>query len=172
MHDERFWEVVEYAEDLKMDMPNYFIEWTPLFDEMSPNAGPWEYKDPKKTEFLANHNCEMQQTVPKPGKRSYRNVSYNYYRGDNDHFVNPTNSNDIIVNRQNFFEGWECNVGDCIFINPVGEISLASCGQGGVVGHILEDVSNVGPKTIICGKHHCHCGTDIIIPKVKKALTL
>ena len=172
MHDERFWEVVEYAEDLKMDMPNYFIEWTPLFDEMSPNAGPWEYKDPKKTEFLATHSCEMQQTIPKPGKRSYRNVSYNYYRGDNDHFTNPTNSNDIIINRQNFFEGWECNVGDCIFINPTGEISLASCGQGGVVGHILEDVSNVGPKTIVCGKHHCHCGTDIIIPKMKKALTL
>jgi hypothetical protein len=56
-------------------------------------------------------------------------------------------------------------VGDCIFINPVGEMSLASCGMGGYVGHILDDINRVGPKQIICEKEHCHCGTDIIIPK-------
>lgn len=167
MHEERFWEIVEFAEELKAEMPNYFIEWTPLFDEMSTNASPWEYKDSKKAEFLATHNCESQQTVPKPGKRSYRNVSYNRYEGDNDQYSKPTNSNEIIVRRENFFKGWKCNVGDAIFINPVGEISLASCGQGGTVGHILEDVSNVGPKQITCFKEHCHCGTDIIIPKFK-----
>ena len=167
MHEERFWEVVEFAEELKSVMPNYFIEWTPLFDEMSTNAGPWEYKDKKKAEFLDTHNCESQQTVPKPGKRSYRNVSYNRYEGDNDRYSNPTNSNEIIVRRENFFKGWKCNVGDAIFINPVGEISLASCGQGGTVGHILDDVTNVGPKQITCFKDHCHCGTDIIIPKFK-----
>jgi len=167
MHEERFWEIVEYAEELKSVMPNYFIEWTPLFDEMSTNAGPWEYTDKKKAEFLDTHNCESHETVPKPGKRSYRNVSYNRYEGDNDRYSNPTNSNEIIVKRENFFKGWQCNVGDAIFINPVGEISLASCGQGGTVGHILEDVSKVGPKQITCFKEHCHCGTDIIIPKFK-----
>jgi hypothetical protein len=75
------------------------------------------------------------------------------------------NSNEVIVAGNNFFSGWKCNVGDAIFINPVGEMSLASCGMGGNVGHILKDISRAGPKQITCNKEHCHCGTDIIIPK-------
>ena len=161
MHEERFWEVVEYGEHLKTVMPNYFIEWTPLFDEMSVNAGPWQYKDSEKKKFIDAHNVEMNFTLPKPYKES-KAVSYNKYE---DHSRSTTNSNEIIVNGQNFFKGWVCNVGDAIFINPTGDVSLASCGQGDQVGHILEDISRVGPKQIICGKEHCHCGTDIIIPK-------
>jgi organic radical activating enzyme len=161
MHEERFWEVVEYGEHLKTVMPNYFLEWTPLFDEMSVNAGPWQYKDPEKKKFIDAHNVEMNFTLPKPYKES-KAVSYNKYE---DNSRSPTNSNEIIVNGQNFFKGWVCNVGDAIFINPTGDVSLASCGQGDQVGHILEDISRVGPKQIICGKEHCHCGTDIIIPK-------
>jgi organic radical activating enzyme len=161
MHEDRFWEVVEYGEHLKTVMPNYFLEWTPLFDEMSVNAGPWKYKDPAKKKFIDEHNVEMNFTVPKPYKES-KAVSFNKYE---DHSRTPTNSNEIIVNGQNFFKGWVCNVGDAIFINPTGDVSLASCGQGDQVGHILDDISRVGPKQIICGKEHCHCGTDIIIPK-------
>lgn len=161
MHEERFWEVVEYGNYLKTVMPNYFIEWTPLFDEMSVNAGPWEYKDPDKKAFIDKHNVEVQFTLPKPNKQS-KAVSYNRY---DDGFKTPTNSNDIIVKGENFFKGWKCEVGDAVFINPVGQVSLASCGQGGNVGHILQDISKVGPKQIVCGKSHCHCGTDIIIPK-------
>jgi len=161
MHEERFWEVVEYGEHLKTVMPNYFIEWTPLFDEMSVNAGPWEYKDPEKKKFIDEHNVEMNFTINKPRKES-KAVSYNRY---SDGTKSPTNSNEIIVNGQNFFKDWICSVGDSIFINPSGDVSLASCGQGDKVGHILQDISAVGPKKIMCGKEHCHCGTDIIIPK-------
>jgi hypothetical protein len=50
----------------------------------------------------------------------------------------------------------------------MGEISHASCGQLNSIGHIITDVSGVGPQTIICKKEHCHCGTDIIIPKRKQ----
>lgn len=163
MHEDRFWEVVEYGEHLKTVMPNYFIEWTPLFDEMTVNAGPWKYKDPAKRKFISEHNVEMNFTIPKPYKPS-NTVSYNKYK---DGSSTPTNSNDIIVNGQNFFKKWKCNVGDAIFINPIGNVSLASCGQGDNIGHILTDVSGVGPKQITCAKEHCHCGTDIIIPKFK-----
>jgi organic radical activating enzyme len=161
LHDARFWEVVEFGEHLKTVMPNYFIEWTPLFDEMSPETGPWHYDDPEKVKFLSEKTIEMKQSVPKPGKRA---ETASYCRYDDDQ-VTVCNSNDIIVAKQNFFYGWECNVGDCIFISPVGTMSLASCGQGGEIGHILEDVTKVGPKRITCFKEHCHCGTDIIIPK-------
>ncbi len=161
MHEERFWEVVEYGNYLKTVMPNYFLEWTPLFDEMSVNAGPWQYTDPEKKKFIDEHNVEMNFTVPKPYKES-KAVSWNKYSDGTKAY---TNSNDIIVQGQNFFKGWMCSVGDCIFINPTGDVSLASCGQGDKVGHILDDINKVGPKQIICGKEHCHCGTDIIIPK-------
>jgi len=161
MHEERFWEIVDFGNYLKTVMPNYFIEWTPLFDEMSVNAGPWQYKDQDKAKFINEHNVEMNFTIPKPYKES-KAVSFNRY---DDNSKSPTNSNEIIVNGQNFFKGWICNVGDCIFINPTGQVSLASCGQGDSVGHILNDISKVGPKQIVCGKDHCHCGTDIIIPK-------
>ena len=161
MHDERFWEVVDFGNSLKEVMPNYFIEWTPIFDEMSVNAGPWQYKDTQKEKFIAEHNVEMNFTIPKPFKDS-KTASYNRY-DDGSKMV--TNSNDIIVQGQNFFSGWNCSVGDAIFISPVGNVSLASCGQGDSVGHILDDISKVGPLEITCNKSHCHCGTDIIIPK-------
>jgi organic radical activating enzyme len=164
MHEERFWEVVEFGEHLKTIMPNYFLEWTPLFDEMSVHASPWEYKDPKKLEFINSHTVETKYTLPKPSKKTSNSVSYNRY---SDGTRTATNSNDIIINRENFFTDWECNVGDAIFITPLGVMSLASCGQGGIVGHILNDIESVGPKKVICQKQHCHCGTDIIIPKTK-----
>jgi organic radical activating enzyme len=163
MHDERFWEVVEFGEHLKTVLPNYFIEWTPLFDEMTVNAGPWEYKDPEKVKFLSEHNVDTKQTVDKPSKEN-NCISYVKF---SDKTMTHVNSNDIIINRQNFFKGWKCNVGDSLFINPAGAISLASCGQGGYVGNILGDINDIGPKQIVCGKEHCHCGTDIIIPKIK-----
>jgi organic radical activating enzyme len=161
MHDERFWEIVEYGEYLKSVMPNYFIEWTPLFDEMSINTGPWRYKDPNKEKFINEHNIESKFTLPKPFNKS-KAVSYTVF---SDNYRTPTNSNEIIVNGQNFFKGWKCSVGDAIFINPMGWISLASCGQVNNIGHILDDVTDIGPKTITCAKEYCHCGTDIIIPK-------
>jgi len=161
MHEDRFWELVEFGQELKAAMPNYFLEWTPLYDELSNNAGPWEYKDPEKKKFLEENNVEMQFTVDKPYKEN-RCVSYVRYEDDT---VKPCNSNDLIVSGQNFFRGWDCDVGDCIFINPIGDISMASCGITYKVGHILHDIDNVGPRTMRCDKYHCYCGTDIIIPK-------
>lgn len=164
MHDERFWEVVEFGENLKKILPNYFIEWTPLYDELSHETGPWKYNDPAKEEFFKTHNIETYQSIPKPNKRG-ETVSYNKYADGTTSFCN---ANELIVNGQNFFSGWKCSVGDCIFINPVGEVSLASCGQTGTVGHILKDISRVGPLVITCNKEMCMCGTDIIIPKLDK----
>jgi hypothetical protein len=47
---------------------------------------------------------------------------------------------------------------------------MASCGVQPPLGHILTDMDNIGPKTVKCTKYHCHCGTDIIIPKRKRDL--
>jgi len=164
LHDEKFWEVVEYGEMLKRELPGYYMEWTPLFDEMSAFAKPWEYKDPAKNEWIENHqDLEVKFAPNKPFKDSVA-VSYGKWSDGTDKFMN---SNEIIIARQNFFTGWECDIGDSVFINPAGFITMASCGVSGVVGHILNDLDLVEPKSVICDKYHCVCGTDIILPKRK-----
>lgn len=162
MHEDKFWEVVEYGEMLKQTMPSYNIEWTPLFDEMSGNAKPWEYKDPAKVEWLENHQQLDTKHGPNKFWKESQAISIAEWSDGTKNFVN---SNEIIVKRQNFFSGWTCDIGDAIFINPVGMISMASCGVKDVVGHILYDISNIKPQNVVCNKYHCVCGTDIIIPK-------
>jgi organic radical activating enzyme len=164
MHDERFWEVVEYGEMLKDKLPGYFIEWTPLFDEMSSEAKPWEYADNKKVEWLKEHQqLEIKFAPNKPNKENLA-ISYGKWSDGSNEFMN---SNEVIIARQNFFSGWQCDIGDAVFINPAGIITMASCGVSGVVGSILSNVDEIRPTTITCNKFHCVCGTDIIIPKRK-----
>lgn len=164
MHEERFWEVVEFGELLKTKLPNYFIEWTPLFDEMSRNAQPWEYKDKEKQEFLNNHTIDKKRTV----SQKELPVSFYALAKWSDDSVTSAVSNEIIIKRQNFFKGWECSIGDSIWIDQSGYVSMGTCGQVGKLGHMLSDIRKIGPRKITCRKEHCHCGTDILIPKVKK----
>lgn len=166
MHEDRFWEIVEFGQELKQAMPNYFIEWTPLFNELTNDAAPWEYSDEEKRIFLEQHSVETVQTVDKPYREDLC-VSEAVYDPDQ---VEYCISNQIIIEKNNYFQGWDCDVGDCVFIGPHGKISLASCGACADIGHILNDIENVGPRTISCPRHHCYCGTDIIIPK-RKAYT-
>lgn len=161
MHEEKFWEVVEFGESLKKVLPNYFIEWTPLFDEMSSRAGPWEYKDQDKISFLQNHKSDFQKTIETPAPKNHFYSEAVWSNGEK----NPIVSNDIIIERQNFFKGWKCEVGDNIWINQIGQISMATCGQVGILGDMLGNIDDIGPKKITCNKDHCVCGTDILIPK-------
>lgn len=160
MHDQRFWEVVEFGKRIRNEVPNYNLEWTPLFDEMSVNAGPWKYSDKDKEQFLEQAQFETVMTIPKP-YRSNDAISLAHYKDR----IEPVNSNKIISDRQNFFKGWRCFVDDSLFINPIGNISSASCGVGNNHGNILDESLSFNLSPVICSKMHCHCGTDIIIPK-------
>ena len=164
MHEERFWEVVDFGNELKQILPNYFIEWTPLYDELSKDARPWQYKDPEKRKFLEDHSVDSKRSVP---QKTLSKPFYPLAVWD-DGEITSAFSNEIIIKRQNFFKGWECNIGDSIWINQQGMISMGTCGQVPLLGyHMMRDTSKIGPKKIICGKEHCMCGTDICIPKVK-----
>jgi organic radical activating enzyme len=160
MHEKRFWEVVEFGERIRQEVPNYNLEWTPLFDEMSVNAGPWKYKDSAKEKFLEQAQFETVMRTSKP-YRTNKAISVAHYSNGTE----PVNSNKIIAARQNFFKGWRCSVDDALFINPRGDISSASCGVGNTHGNILDENLTFNLKPVICNKTHCHCGTDIIIPK-------
>ena len=162
MHEQQFWEIVEFGNRVRNEVPNYNLEWTPLFDEMSVNAGPWKYSDPLKQQFLENAKFETVMRLPKP-YRNNKAISVSHYVDK----IEPTNSNQIIADRQNFFSGWKCYVDDALFINPKGYISSASCGVGNRHGNVLDENLTFSLNPVICNKNHCHCGTDIIIPKEK-----
>ena len=163
LHDERFWEVVEVGKEVRERVPNYNLEWTPLFDEMSVNTGPWKYLDDEKNKFINDSVFETVMRKDKPWKESKTVSLVKYIDGTTE----PVNSNKIIANRQNFFKTWKCFVDDALFINPTGNISSASCGVGNNHGNILDDDIELTYSPVICSKDHCHCGTDIIIPKEK-----
>jgi len=80
--------------------------------------------------------------------------------------VQPLNSNRLVAEKRNFFRGWQCDIGCSINIAINGDVTLASCGQSGVIGNIGRpmDMGDL-PRSITCAKDHCHCGTDICIPK-------
>jgi organic radical activating enzyme len=65
MHEQQFWEIVEFGNRVRNEVPNYNLEWTPLFDEMSVNAGPWKYSDPLKQQFLENAKFKLNRGVSK-----------------------------------------------------------------------------------------------------------
>lgn len=162
LHEERFWDVVEFGERLKRELPNYFIEWTPLYNEMTVNAGPWQYSDPKKIDFIKSHSSDSRYLVEKP---TLKTPFYTYSHWS-DGSVNPTLSNEVIIKRLNYFKGWNCSIGDSVWIDQRGYVSMGTCGQVEFLGDILTDFDKIGPKTIKCQKEFCHCGTDIMIPKI------
>lgn len=164
MDEQRFQEVIEYGNFLKANLQNYNIEWVPLWDDISTEVGPWEYKEAWMIDFFKENTFESQQLLPKPAGSKWRMVSEEVYDSGNRRILN---GNRIVAERRNFFSGWECNVGESLFIDSRGSIRAASCGQGPNLGNIYRRIDLSG-DTVICGKEQCTCGTDILITKKKK----
>lgn len=161
MQEDRFDEVIAFGEKVRTTLQNYNIEWVPLFDDISINAGPWKYSEPRMYEFFETHSFES-QTLLKQGPRCKWSCSSNeiYDSGR----VIPLNGNRLVAERKNFFSGWQCNVDESLFINSTGAITAASCGQGPSMGNIYSTVSLIS-QPIVCRKMQCTCGTDIPITK-------
>lgn len=74
------------------------------------------------------------------------------------------NANDLIVNNQNNFYGYKCYNGiDQINVGLDGTVYRSDCMYGGSIGTI--DSFKLPTEPIICGKHSCHCLSDIYIRK-------
>jgi organic radical activating enzyme len=162
MVEEKFDEMVLLGNEFKSRLKNYNLEWVPLLNEMSIGAVPWEYNDPRITEFLSKNNFETNISIYKP-KSKLSLVSIEKY---NDGTTKILNSNRIIAENKNFFKGWRCKVNEAIFISPSGSMKAASCGQGPMLGNIFSNFE-ITSESIICQKDYCHCGTDILISKEK-----
>lgn len=164
MHDERFQEVVDFSNDLKANLQNYTIEYAALFEAMSPHSEMHYYKDQWKREFLEKHTLEEQKILPKKS-----DVPYAYPSNCEEHYSDGTviahNSNRVVSEGMNNFQGWKCWINDAIFITPAGEVRIASCNMGKVVGNMNNPGVTFTSKPVICNQLRCNCGTDIGIRK-------
>lgn len=74
---------------------------------------------------------------------------------------------ELVGQSANVYTGWKCGAGvDSIYIGMDGEVSLASCGEGGLLGNVWSDFRLPG-DWVTCTKPACTCGADLFIPKVQ-----
>lgn len=164
-HDvDLFQNCVNFAEKIKQQCNNYMIEYAPVYDQLRPNTDPWTYPEQWQNNFFKQHSTESQQNIKFEKEINYAWAKIKYSDGD----TQPIDTNKIITEGKNFFEGWECNIHESLHIHPNGRIQQASCGVGSIVGNIVNGSFEMEKmKSIICPKHHCHCAADINISKSK-----
>lgn len=164
MHDEKFQEVVDFSEILKSNLKNYIIEYAALFEAMSPHSEMHYYKEEWKRKFLETHVLEEQRTIPKqpgvPGtEASYCMEHYS------DGSTSGHNSNRLVSEGMNDFRGWKCWINDALFITPSGDVRVASCNMGKIIGNMNKKGFDLLSGPVICKEQRCNCGTDIGIRK-------
>lgn len=164
MHDEKFKDVVDFSERIKSSLKNYTIEYAALIEALSPHSEMHIYKDEWKRDFLKTHTFEEQKTIPKQPGVPQSDASYcmEHYK---DGTVASHNSNRLVNENMNDFRGWKCWINDAVFITPSGDIRLASCNMGKVIGNMNRKGIQFLNGPVICNQPRCNCGTDIGIRK-------
>ena len=162
MLEDKFDDMINLGSEVKQRLKNYNLEWVPLLDEMSVNAVPWNYTDPRINEFFKHNSFESYTSIAKPMPTVNLSCTEHYDDGSS----KIINSKRLVAEQRNFFKGWRCNVNESIFISPTGTMKAASCGQGPILGNVFSTF-DINSQAVICQKDYCHCGTDILITKEK-----
>lgn len=165
MHDDRFQEVVDFSEKLKKELTNCIIEYAALFEELKPQSEMYHYKDDWKREFIKNNSYVYKRDI-EFSHLGHQNEAY-CYEVYEDGTRNGLNATRLISSGHNNFKGWRCWINDSIFINPAGDIKLASCQLSRSVGNINDEKISLMSRPVICSVNSCGCGTDINIRKLK-----
>ncbi len=164
MHDQRFQEVIDFSEKLKIFLKNGVIEYAALFEELKPQAGMYYYTDEWKRIFLQKntyiHKREINFSFLNSSNKAYCESFYA------DGTIQTLNATRLISAGQNNFKKWKCWINDSIFIGPHGDIQLASCKMAKTIGNINSGELNFSNDPVTCLLETCGCGTDINIRKV------
>jgi len=164
MHDERFQEVVEFADVLKSKLDNCVVEYAGLFEHLSPHSEMHFYKDDWKRAFLEKNSYFQKSEVEFSRLRPYNPAAnYEIYEDLSTEGLNATR---LIGRGANSFKGWKCWINDSVFISPNGDVKLASCDAARNVGNIHDEALQFPKSAVICPLSQCGCGTDINIRKV------
>lgn len=97
---------------------------------------------------------------------SFKNIIVHKFDGVN-YTSEESNVNDLLMNENNKFKGWECWAGvQNITIDNKGDVWRAICRQGNKLGNISEDFSFPDvTDTVVCQKSSCNCAADIQLTK-------
>ena len=165
LHDERFQEVVDFSEKLKTELKNCIIEYAALFEALTPHSEMHYYKEEWKREFVKNHTYFRKREVDFCSlNKDNRAFCFEVYQDGQYQTLNATR---LISQGLNNFKNWKCWINDSIFINPIGEIQLASCQMAKKIGNIHSGPILFSSQPVVCKVDSCGCGTDINIRKLK-----
>jgi organic radical activating enzyme len=163
MYEPHWDDMLRASEEIWSNMGNVWLEHVPILDEMNSNARPYQYQDPDKITWLRHNGLRHKETLPKPPNRLWIDWLDECY---DDGTRQVLNSNRLVAEQRNFFRGWSCDIGYSVNIAINGDVTLATCGQSGCMGNINQELRfDNWRDSLICAKDHCHCGTDICIPK-------
>lgn len=145
----------------KYDLEKGIVRWTKPYEDTTPtfvftDDGKVDWKNDKG--YYSDKEEEYLAQVPVSFKKD--TVVYT------DNLRKIVNKNEILMNKENFFEGWTCWSGIMsLKIQPDGEVYNAACRVKNL-GNIYTDF-NVDKLPIICNKQACICAADIPITKIK-----
>lgn len=137
---------------------------TYVFVEYNDNTGEGKVDWAQDKGYYSNAEEEFLAQTPV----SFKHDSIVYYHNDNIESV-LKNKNEVLMDKENFFEGWLCWSGvTSLKILDNGDVYNASC-RVQKFGSIYTDFT-LGTKPLECGKQACVCAADIPITKIKNRL--
>lgn len=107
-------------------------------------------------------------TLYKPKKEiqniSHRGLMKKIYLNNEFEIVSASQ---LVTKKENSWTGWNCYAGlENLMIDSLGDIYRGYCKEGGKIGSIFEEYSNL-EIPIKCGKDSCNCLFDILCKKEK-----
>jgi organic radical activating enzyme len=116
----------------------------------------YSYSEGQK-DILRNMQFDIMYTRSLEGPRGAMRRIYSDGKSD------TAKASQMIVSNENRWAGWSCEIGlELLAINYAGEIYRGVCKQGGKIGVIADDHTELPDRPIICQKAVCHCVTDIM----------
>lgn len=158
-----------FAEELKAaSFSSYvFVEHVPLQEELGRRSALLDY-EPWQREHFAKTPFFHVGPVPPPGGAAgpflsdVWDVDAQYADGSR----KPLVLSEFLAPEATDFFGWECRAGlDQLFIAHDGKVYRAGCAEGGSLGGFNDPGLALPVRPILCGRHTCPCGTDIMTPK-------
>ena len=129
--------------------------------------GNWQGRKYSEEQLKWFENTNLFQDAEWMPKRTYFDSSSDITFEDGEIINSNGNEQELINAGKTNFKGWSCNMGlESLFIQYTGEVYMANCFQGGVIGDINEPESIQWPTNpAICELSRCHCTTDVLLSK-------
>tara|TARA_B100001996_G_scaffold84514_1_gene62334 strand:- start:5717 stop:6679 length:963 start_codon:yes stop_codon:yes gene_type:complete len=165
MMDSDHWETsIKFLESCKKHK-NITVEAVKVIDWMAGSKAGRQYSEDQLKWF---ENTDLfHEATEWPESKKYFDSGSNIHFEDGEVIYSNGNEQELINAGKTNFKGWKCHMGlESLFIQYTGQIHMANCFQGGVIGDINEPENIKWPmEPSICIKDICHCTTDVLLSK-------